>query len=132
MKYEEEISKNTLVFEHPELLMFVPSGRWPHIEALDKAGLIEQLTVDQLATIVRLMQLAYLDGQNSRGAEKIDNDFVWIDDIGGIERQSDGTWKLMDFDKSIAASILGAIKSDAKTKAAQENGRKGGRPKKKS
>ena len=57
----------------------VPSESWPHIKALGQAGLLDALTVEQAATIVRLMQAAYRNGQQAQGAERIDTNAFWLD-----------------------------------------------------
>jgi hypothetical protein len=119
---------------------FVPSAREPHIEALEASGLADELTAKQLTTIVRLMQQAYQNGKAHAGAEKIDTDAVWVNGVGAIERQPDGSWKLTmpdkGVDKSAAAAALGAVggkaTSEAKVTASRENGKKGGRPRKQS
>lgn len=113
----------------------LPSESWPHIGALSEAGLLDALTISQAATIVHLMQAAYRNGQGSRGAEKIDNDYVWLDGVGGLERQSDGTWTVTAPDQALASSVAadlgrrgGQATSEAKRAASRVNGRKGGRP----
>ena len=81
-----------------------------------KAGL-DQLDLDQLTTIVKLMQTAYQNGKASAGAEMVDNDAVWLNGIGGLERQSDGSWQLtmpdqgLDLTTDQAAERLGITKS---------------------
>lgn len=112
-----------------------PSSIRPHIEALQKSDLFDELTSLQLAEIVTLMQKAYQNGKSDAGAEKIDLDCVWINGVGGIEKQEDGSWLLVYKDKPlVAASILGHLggssTSEAKKKSSRENGKKGGRPKK--
>lgn len=115
----------------------VPSESRPHIKALGQAGLLDDLTISQAATIVHLMQAAYRNGQGSRGAEKIDDDYVWLDGVGGLERQSDGTWTVTAPEQGLASSVAadlgrrgGSVTSEAKRQAARANGRKGGRPRK--
>jgi hypothetical protein len=119
---------------HPLLPDLVPSEIEPHITALEVAGIYDDLNQEQQATVIRLMQAAYRNGQTYQHAEKIDNDAVWLDGVGGLERQPDGAWKLAMPDKGIdtsqAAATLGSIKSERKATAARENGRKGGRPRK--
>lgn len=111
----------------------VPSGFYPHLEILPK-DIIETLSARQLAEVIYQMQAAYRNGQHSQGAERIDNDAVWLDGVGGLERQSDGTWKLTMPDKGIdtssAAAALGSVKSEKKSKSSAENGKLGGRPRK--
>lgn len=84
---------------YDQLMTYVPSAKAPHLDALDNAGLIDGLAIDQIVAIVKLMQAAYANGQHSQGAEKIDNDAVWLDGVGGIERQPDGKWMLTMPDK---------------------------------
>lgn len=133
---EEEPSKAQQVYVHPTLRKYTPSEKTPHIDALDTAGLLDALTIDQCAAVVIIAQTAYQNGQRAQGAERIDNDAVWLDGVGGLERQPDGLWKWTvpdgGIDKSAAASALGSMSSDAKAAAARLNGRKGGRPKKRS
>ncbi len=116
---EDLPSKTQQVYN--QLSKLLPSEKSPHIDALEIAGLIDQLPIDQLCSIVILMQTAYRNGQFSRGAEKIDNDIVWVDGIGGIERQPNGTWILTTPDGKIEETIL--------HEAAVERGRKGGQAK---
>lgn len=122
---------------HPLLPKFVPSEVEPHIAALEEASIYNDLTQEQQAIIIRLMQQAYRNGQASQGAEKIDSDAVWLDGVGGLEKQPDGTWKLTMPDKGIdklAASELGrkggSVTSDAKKQSSRDNGKLGGRPRK--
>ena len=131
-------SKTQLVYDHSLLRSYVPSSKTPHINALADSILWDDLSIEQLATIVKLMQQAYRNGQAAQGAEMIDNDAVWLNGIGALERQKDGTWKLTMPDKGVdistAAATLGRkggrAKSEAKTRAARENAKKGGRPRK--
>lgn len=130
---DERQSKAEQVYQAARPLL--PSESWPHIWALSEAGLLFDLTVEQAAAIVNLMQTAYRNGRREQGAEKIDNDFVWLDGVGGLERQSDGTWTVTAPDQALASSVAadlgrrgGQATSEAKRAASRENGRKGGRP----
>lgn len=122
---------------HPLLPGLLPSEVEPHITALEAAGIYAALTPEQQAGIIRLMQTAYRAGQASRQAEKLDDDGVWIDGVGGLERQPDGAWKLITPDEPelsrIAAALGqrgGAAKSERKAATSAANGKLGGRPKK--
>ncbi|HLA88123.1 MAG TPA: hypothetical protein VJL10_08880 [Anaerolineales bacterium] len=143
---------------HPLLPNFVPSEVEPHIAALEKANIYNDLTQEQQATIIRLMQQAYRNGQAHQGAEKIDNDCVWVNDVGMIERQADNTWIVTGYDaakdaemirardaelgigytiqqynewcKSYAARALRAIPSETRSEQSRINGKLGGRPRK--
>jgi len=131
---EEEPSKYQQIFDALIANRYVPSAITPHLDALESAGLIDALTVDHLVQIVIIAQTAYRNGQQSTGAELIDTDAVWINGIGGIEKQLDGTWKLTMPDKPAIAAALGrlggSVKSERKAIAARENGKLGGRPRK--
>jgi hypothetical protein len=91
---EGEPSKYQLVYDHPVLRHYVPSEKAPHLDVLEKVGLLDALTPDQLAAIVIIAQSAFRTGQASMQAEKLDNDAVWIDGVGMLERQPDGNWKV--------------------------------------
>jgi hypothetical protein len=97
-----EPSKYQQVYD--ALPKYVPSEKTPHIDALEAAGLLDALTVDQAALAVVIAQTAYRRGQASRGAEKIDNDAVWLYGVGGLEKQPDGTWKLTMPDHGVKLS----------------------------
>ena len=115
------------------LRQLTPSEKTPHLDALEDRQLLDALTVDQAAIIVQLMQTAYRNGQTSQGAEKIDSDAVWLNGVGALERQPDGTWKITAPDKGVmatVASLVGSVKSEAKSASSRENGKKGGRPRK--
>jgi len=116
---------------------YTPSEVYPHIEALQAAGLYERLSEDDQGLVIKLMQAAYRNGQASQGAEQIDRDAVWLDGVGMIERQADGSWQVTDpadgLTSAVAATLGskgGSATSEAKRRAARENGRKGGRPRK--
>ena len=51
---------------HHLLPDLVPSEVEPHINALEAAGIYDDLTHEQQATIIRLMQTAYRNGQSSQ------------------------------------------------------------------
>ena len=93
---------------HPLLPNFVPSEVDPHISALEKAGIYGNLTQEQQATIIKLMQQAYRNGQAHQGAEKIDNDCVWVDEVGMIERQPDHTWLVTGYSAAKDAEMIRA------------------------
>lgn len=93
---------------HPLLPNFVPSEVEPHIAALEKAGIYDNLTQEQQATVIKLMQQAYRNGQAHQGAEKIDNDCVWVNDVGMIERQPDNTWLITGYDAAKDAEMIRA------------------------
>jgi hypothetical protein len=119
---------------HPShhLRGYVPSEVWPHVKALQAAGIYGRLSEDDQGIIIKLMQAAYRNGQASQGAEKLDNDAVWLDGVGSLERQPDGTWRLVSVSE-IAAALGrrgGSATSEAKRRASRENGKKGGRPRK--
>lgn len=80
--------------DHPALRHMVPSAKIPHIQAIEKAGLLDDLTQDQAAQVVIIAQAAYQRGRAATGAEKIDADAVWVNGIGAIEKQTDGAWKV--------------------------------------
>lgn len=131
----DQPTKAEQVYEASRPLL--PSEAYPHIAALAAAGLLDALSIGQAAAVIRLMQDAYRQGQVSRGAEKIDNDFVWLDGVGGLALQPDATWKLVAPDGSAVQSIAadlgrrgGASTSEAKRAASAANGRKGGRSRK--
>lgn len=115
--FEVPQSKYHMVLNHSTLHHYTPSEKTPHIDALDGAGLLDVLSVDQLASIVIIAQAAYRNGQASQKAELIDSDAVWLDGVGTLEKQGDGTWKLTTLDKSAAAAVLGSAKSERKTLA---------------
>jgi hypothetical protein len=130
-----EPSKYQQVIDLLRAKCYVPSTITPHLDALESAGLIDALTVEQLVQIVIIAQTAYRNGQQSTGAELIDNDAIWINGIGGLEKQPNDIWKLTMPDKpnAIAAALGrlgGSVKSDAKAAASRENGKLGGRPRK--
>ena len=56
---------------HPLLPDLIPSEVEPHIEAMEKAGVYDALTQEQQATIIKLMQQAYRNGQASQGAKRL-------------------------------------------------------------
>lgn len=116
---------------HPLLPNLTSSEVEPHIAALEEAGIYNDLTQEQQAVIIRLMQQAYRNGQASQGAEKVDSDAVWLDGVGALEKQPDGTWKLTMPDKGIdtstAAKSLRAIPSQKRSEQSRVNGQKGGR-----
>ena len=93
---------------HPLLPNMTPSEVEPHIAALQEAGIYDALTDEQQATVIRLMQQAYRNGQDHQGAEKIDNDAVWVNEIGMIERQPDNTWIITGYDAAKDAEMIRA------------------------
>lgn len=112
---------------------YVPSAKQPHIDALAKSGLLDSLTAEQCAEVVKIAQAAYQNGRASTEAEKIDNDYVWINGIGGIQKVGGDTWRLTSIDDSIRNKVfseMGSTVSEAKAAAARQNGKKGGRPRK--
>lgn len=124
---------------HPLLPNLVPSEVEPHIAALKKAGIYDDLNQEQQATIIRLMQQAYRNGQAHQGAEKVDPDAVWVNEVGLIERQADGTWIVTGYDAAKDAEMIRARDAAlgvgytipqynewAKSYYAQQLGRKGG------
>jgi DNA-binding transcriptional ArsR family regulator len=130
-----EPSKYQQVVDLLRAKCYVPSAITPHLDALESAGLVDALAMEQLTQIVIIAQTAYRNGQQSTGAELIDNDAIWINGIGGLEKQPDGTWKLTMPDKpnAIAATLGrlgGSVKSERKSSASRENGKLGGRPRK--
>ncbi len=129
----EQPSKAEQVYRAVRPLL--PSESYPHITALGEAGLLDDLTVEQAAAVVRLMQAAYRKGQAAQGAEQIDSDAVWLDGVGMIERQNDGTWQVTGPAEGLTVAVAaelgragGSATSEAKRQAARANGRKGGRP----
>ncbi len=121
----------------PYLQGYTPSEVYPHIEALQAAGLYERLSEDDQGLVIKLMQAAYRNGKAAQGAERIDTDTVWLDGVGMIERQPDGTWQVTAPAGELASAVAaelgragGSATSEAKRRAARENGRKGGRPRK--
>lgn len=124
---------------HPLLPNMVPSEVEPHITALEQAGIYTDLTQEQQATIIRLMQQAYRNGQTHQDAEKIDNEAVWVDEVGLIERQPDGTWLVTGYDAAKDAEMIRARDAElgvgytiqiynewAKSYYARQLGKKGG------
>lgn len=107
----EEPSKSDLVRQHKSLRHYVPSEVTPHLDALDAAGLLDALTVDQLAAVVIIAQRAFQVGHASTGAERIDADAVWVDGLGVLEKQEGGAWKLSAVDS--AAELVKAQARDA-------------------
>jgi len=120
---------------HPSQYLrdYVPSEVYPHITALQEVGLYDRLSEDDQGLIIKLMQAAYRRGKASQGAEKIDGDMAWVDGVGGLERQPDGSWKLVTPDRDLVSAVYaaaGSATSEAKAAAARANGKKGGRPRK--
>lgn len=50
----------------------------------------ERLTAKEISLVMQAMNTSYHAGRKSTGAEKIDTDCVWIDDIGMMEIKEDG------------------------------------------
>jgi hypothetical protein len=128
-----EVSKYQQAYDSLRARAYVPSGITPHLDALEQAGLIAALTLDQIVAIVVIAQTAYRNGQAAQGAERIDNDAVWVNGVGGLERQANGNWTLTTPDKptaSAAGAVLGAITSERKAASSRANAQLGGRPKK--
>lgn len=118
-----------------QTLAYVPSEYETHINNFPKEA-FDVLPTRLIVDIVRQIQSAYREGQASMQAEKIDNDCVWVNGIGGIEKQPDGSWKLAMPDNtnsevniSAAAAALGSIRTARKAASSRENGKLGGRPK---
>ena len=105
----EELRPYTIRQPSHPLLSMGPSGVEPHIDALASAGIYDDLTQEQQAIIIRLMQQAYRNGQAQQGAEKIDNDAVWVDRVGLLERQPDATtWLVTGYDAAKDAEMIRA------------------------
>jgi hypothetical protein len=97
---------------HPLLPDMIPSEVEPHITALEAANIYDDLTPVQQATIIRLMQAAYRNGQAHQGAEKVDGDAVWVDGVGMIERRPDGSWQVTGYDAAKDAEMIRAREID--------------------
>lgn len=95
---------------HPSqhLRGYVPSEVYPHIEALETTGLYDRLTEDEQGLIIKAMQAAYQRGRADAGAEVVDSDYVWVNGIGGLERQPDGSWEISGYDAPPAGSPMAA------------------------
>jgi len=87
-----EPSKYQQVYDY--LPQFNPSAKTPHLDALEKAGLLDMLSIQQAGAVVIIAQTAFCAGRASMHAEKLDDDIVWVDDIGMLERQ-DGAWRVI-------------------------------------
>jgi len=65
-----------------------------HVDFIIQENIFDLFTHEQIAHIVNFMQAAYTDGQNQAGAERIDNDTVYVNTLGLLTRQEDGSWTL--------------------------------------
>ena len=130
LESDTEPSRAQMVSDHPLLMTYVPSAKSPHIERLAAAGLLDNLTIEQSAKIVKIAQAAYQQGKSDAGAERIDTDAIWIDGVGGIEQQPNGMWKLTmpEIDASMAAATLGRHTSPRKAAASRANASKPPKP----
>jgi hypothetical protein len=72
---------------------YVPSHKTPHLDALAEAGLLDQLTTEQVVAVVRIAQRAYQAGRASADAEVVDpGAAVWVAGTGLLEKQPSGVW----------------------------------------
>lgn len=120
---------NRVIYQLKSVHGYIPSMYETHLSRLP-AEVCNVLPSRLIVNIIRMCQMAYMDGQAHQNAEKIDNDAVWVNGVGLIEKQSDGTWLLTGADTKTAASIMGSSKSERKAASSRENGKLGGRPRK--
>jgi hypothetical protein len=55
---------------------------------------LAELTSAQYGRMMNIANLSYHDGRASTDAEKLDDDAVYVNGVGILVRQADGTWKV--------------------------------------